>query len=135
MNMILWPPDGDESRDTRIAGALSELDPGRDDPTYWLGFHGQVMGASRNELRRRRWADVRSVTGVVSIWSRAVVPLALAAAAVAGFLLARPVLEQDAPLFIEDVLSMGLSHPIPTEIDEPDVENPDWLVLTSEDGR
>ena len=38
MNLILWPRDEDDARDPRIAGVLSELDPGRDDPTYWLGF-------------------------------------------------------------------------------------------------
>lgn len=131
MNMIFWPGD-DDTRDPRIAGALAELDPGRDDPTYWLGFHRAVLSAGHQELRRRRWEGERSVTGVVSVWSRALVPLALAAAAVAGFLLARPVLEHETHLSVDEMLSMGMGHPIPAETGELEVEDPEWLLMTSE---
>lgn len=135
MNMISWPADEDDTRDPRIACALSELDPGRDDPTYWIGFHGGVVSASREELRRRRWESERSVTGVMSVWSRAVVPAALMAAAVAGFFLARPVLEQDDHLLVDEMLSMGMGHPIPAEVDDAEVENPEWLIMTAEGER
>ncbi len=116
MNLMFWSSDKeDEGRDTQVSAWLSALDPGHDDAAYWVKFHGDAMGRSRFELaRRRRDADL-SVFGLVSSWSRALVPAALAAAAAAGILLAQanaPVgTEYD--LLVEDVLTMG-SDPIPT---------------------
>lgn len=135
MNVILLPPEGDDDRDTRIAGALGELDPGRDDPTYWVRFHRDAVAVGRAELRRRRWESERSVTGVMSVWSRAVVPLALAAAALAGFYLARPVLEHESHLSVEDMLTMGLAHPIPADAGQVEVEDPEWLFTAVETAR
>jgi len=131
MNLILWPRDDEDRRDTGIGGALNELDPGRDDPTYWLGFHGRVLAESRGELLRRRREDERSVTGVISLWSRAVVPLALAAAVVAGLLLARPAVDQTSPLRMEDMLSLGLGNPIPAVVEEAELQPSGWLTASS----
>lgn len=65
---------------------LRSLDPGESSAGYWNRFHAEVMGAAEMELARRRAAAL-SVSGVLLSWSRAVVPAAAVAAAVAGILL------------------------------------------------
>lgn len=66
---------------------LKSLDPGSNDPGFWLRFHSRVMAQAQGELARRRMAGELSVVDVVFAWRRALVPLALMAAALAGFLL------------------------------------------------
>lgn len=131
MNIPFWSQDPDgETRDGRVASWLSELDPGRDDPMYWMRFHRGVLADGRFELARRRRAADLTVAGVVSSWSRALVPVALAAAAAAGIMLAQPTLDMtDAPLLVEEVLTMGLDDPIPAS---SDWEDDDPLLLASE---
>lgn len=134
MNFNFWSSDADdETRDARVASWLSELDPGRDDPAYWMGFHRQAVDASRLELLRRRRESERSVAGVVSGWSRTVIPAALMAAAVAGFLLAQPDVTDSSPeVTLDDLITMGAPGPIPADMS--DVEDEDaWLVLASEE--
>ena len=123
MNFIFWSSDNEEDgRDSQVSAWLSALDPGHGDAAYWVKFHGSAMEKGRFELaRRRREADL-SVTGLVSSWSRALVPAALAAAAAAGLVLA----ETSAPtateydLLVEDVLTMGMAEPIPSVVDDDD---------------
>jgi hypothetical protein len=130
MNMKLWSQDSeDELRDARVGAWLGELDPGRDDPSYWMGFHNRVGEANRLELMRRRRESERSVAGVVSGWSRIVVPAALVAAAVAGLVLARPIAES--PVALEDMITMGASEPVPFELVDDETDEA-WLVLASE---
>lgn len=131
MNLIFWSSESeDDRRDTQVGSWLGELDPGRDDATYWMRFHRDVVGGSRFELARRRQAADLTVVGVVSSWSRTLVPVALAAAAAAGIMLAQPKLEQvEPPILVEDVLTMGLGDPMPALfVDEDD----GGLLLASE---
>ena len=65
---------------------LEVLDPGTRDPGFWLRFHGRVLAESQTELARRRMAVDLSVTDVVFAWRRALVPMALLAAALAGII-------------------------------------------------
>ena len=66
---------------------LDSLDPGFRNPGFWLRFHGRVMGVAQMELARRRMVGELSVVDVVFAWRKAVVPLALLAAALAGILI------------------------------------------------
>ncbi len=63
---------------------LSSLDPEIREPGYWSLFQIRVLALAGPELERRR-AALRQATlsGVVTSWSKAVVPLATAAAAAA----------------------------------------------------
>ncbi|NNM31727.1 MAG: hypothetical protein HKO53_01590 [Gemmatimonadetes bacterium] len=86
---------------------FSPLDPGWDDPGYWTAFRASVMDRARLELARRREAIRLTVPTVLFGWSRGLVPAALAAAAIAGFMV---VSEQGAavdpePLALEDIVS------------------------------
>ena len=86
---------------------LKPLDPGRDDPRYWEGFRRAVLDRARSELARRRETLRLTVPGVLSSWSRGLVPVALAAAAMAAFMIAseRRVEPEPVPLALEDILS------------------------------
>lgn len=132
MNLIFWSSEkDDERRDPQVGSWLSELDPGRDDATYWMRFHRDALAASQFELARRQRASELTVAGVVSSWSRALVPVALAAAAAAGIMLAQPDMDvTDPPMLVEDVLSMGLVEPMPAVFGED--EEDDLLLLASE---
>ena len=66
---------------------LESLDPGSRDPGFWLRFHTRVMGKAQAELARRRMVGELSVVDVVFAWRRAVVPISLLAAALAGILI------------------------------------------------
>jgi hypothetical protein len=65
---------------------LESLDPGEGDPGYWLRFQSQVMAAVGPALIGRRGGRLTLGDAVLS-WSRICVPLAVAAAACAMFLL------------------------------------------------
>jgi len=67
---------------------LGSLDPGSQDPAFWPRFHNRVLGEAQAELARRRMAGDLGVTDVVFAWRRALVPMALLAAALAGILIA-----------------------------------------------
>ncbi|MBM4184701.1 MAG: hypothetical protein FJ207_10905 [Gemmatimonadetes bacterium] len=89
-------------RDVEIAQALSYMDPANDDPNYWLRFRGWVLNGAARELARRRMAARLTVGDVVQSWARAVVPTALLAAAVAGFLMWRGL--APVPMSLEEML-------------------------------
>jgi hypothetical protein len=90
---------------------LEHLDPARREPGFWLRYHSRVMNLAADELARRRMAGMAGMAGGVTIpevvfaWRRALVPLALLAAAGAGILLAthesRPPV---APVALEEIL-------------------------------
>ena len=88
---------------------LESLDPGSRDPGFWLRFHNRVMNHARSELSRRRMVAELSVVDVVFAWRRALVPMALLAAALAGILVVshepRPPVQLVA---LEEVLTEGL---------------------------
>ncbi|MGD2122426.1 MAG: hypothetical protein PVJ76_11810 [Gemmatimonadota bacterium] len=96
---------------------LQSLDPGSEDPGFWLRFHGSVMGRARDELTRRRMTQELSIPEVVFQWRKPLVPLALLAATLAGIF----VLGQEepraviSPVALEDALLDGVEgDPIPT---------------------
>jgi len=104
----------DIGRDPRVAEALRALDPGSGDPGYWFRFQRSVMRAAQGELARRRMVVDLTVSDVVTSWSRAVLPTALAVAVVATMLLVRPSLvgvddERSAPLALEEMLVEDLT--------------------------
>lgn len=66
---------------------FEELDPARRDPGYWHRLRQGILEAAAPELSRRRAVQDLTVSGVLLSWSRAVVPAALLAAALAGLLL------------------------------------------------
>ena len=134
MNLMFWSKGSDDDhRDPQVGAWLSEVDPGRDDASYWMRFHRDVIVAGQYELVRRRVESEATVVGLVSAWSRALVPAALAAAAAAGIMLAQPNLEAaDSPIFVEEVLSLGLGNPIPALSVEVDGDDADGIVLASE---
>lgn len=65
---------------------LEALDPGSNDPGFWLRFHSRVLADAQAELARRRMAGDVGVVDLVFAWRRALVPMALMAAAVAGIM-------------------------------------------------
>lgn len=89
---------------------LKALDPGSRDPGFWLRFHSRVMNQARGELSRRRMAAELSVVDVVFAWRKALVPMALLAAAMAGILMmTREPLPPPQLVALEDVLTEGLN--------------------------
>jgi hypothetical protein len=66
---------------------LESLDPGSRDAGFWLRFHGRVMDSAQAELARRRMVGELGVVDVVFAWRKALVPMALLAAAMAGILM------------------------------------------------
>jgi hypothetical protein len=94
---------------------LEPLDPGFRDPGFWVRFHARVMRLAEGELARRRVAGELNVVEVVFAWRKALVPLTLMAAALAGLLLVQQNPEASlSPLALEEVLIGGLeSDPIP----------------------
>ena len=96
---------------------LKPLDPGTEDPGFWLRFHARVMTLAKEELVRRQGAGELSVAEVVFAWRRALVPAALMAAALAGIFVV--VNEEPAPALppvaLEEALVEDLDgEPIPT---------------------
>ena len=96
---------------------LESIDPGSEDPGFWIRFHGRVMAQAREELARRQMAGEWSFAEVMFQWRKTVVPLTLLAATLAGiFVLGQreptPVFS---PVALEEALIDGLSlDPIPT---------------------
>ncbi|MFC1575928.1 hypothetical protein ACFL5A_04735 [Gemmatimonadota bacterium] len=90
---------------------LEPLDPGSSDSGFWVRFHATVMDRARLELARRQVNGDLSIAEVVFAWRRALVPIALLAAALAGVLL----ISQEEPLSplppvaLEEVLMQDLS--------------------------
>ena len=96
---------------------LDSLDPGFEDPGFWLRYHGQVMVLARDELARRRMAGEWSIPEVVFQWRKTLVPLTLLAAALSGVFLIGNEEPTSAlsPVAMEEALIDGLAgDPIPT---------------------
>jgi hypothetical protein len=112
-------PDRNAGRDDDplLREWFASVDPEGRDPRYWDRFHDRVMAAARAELARRRRAAPATISEMVSSWSGAVVPAALAAAAVAAFLLLRPTLPGPvAHVGVEELLAEGVeSEPVPMQ--------------------
>lgn len=66
---------------------LATLDPERSDAGYWHRFHRWVLKAAAPELARRRRQRPMTVSEMVFSWWRALVPIAMATAALAGAVL------------------------------------------------
>lgn len=81
---------------------LDALDPEGRDPGYWEWLHRRIMAAASLELARRRSLEDLTVSGVLMSWSRAVVPTALLAAALATLLLLSEPEGPEASLGTED---------------------------------
>ena len=96
---------------------LEPLDPGSEDPGFWIRFHGRVMAHARNELARRQMAGEWSITEVVFQWRKTLVPVTLLAATLAGiFVLGHEEPELPlSPIALEEALMEDLAgDPIPT---------------------
>ncbi len=65
---------------------LEALDPGSSDPGFWVRFHSRVLADAQGELARRRMAGDLGIVDLVFAWRRALVPMTLLAAALAGIL-------------------------------------------------
>ncbi|HSG48537.1 MAG TPA: hypothetical protein VLA43_12030 [Longimicrobiales bacterium] len=78
-----------EGRDMELARLLEGVDPASADANYWLRFQSWVLKAAGPELARRRLMADLTMGEVLVGWARAVVPTAVAASLVAGFLLVR----------------------------------------------
>lgn len=96
---------------------LDPLDPGTGDPGFWIRFHSGVMERASGELARRRHETELGVAEVVFAWRRALVPLALMAAALSGILLVDAARDSGAaapPMALEEALTLGLpGDPVP----------------------
>lgn len=105
-------------QDPEVAEWLRTLDPGSEDPNYWLRFRSWVMESAGPELSRRRLLADVTVGDVLQSWSRTLVPTALLAAAVAGLALLRgPVAPEINPLGVEELLVSELGDdPIPAAL-------------------
>lgn len=91
---------------------LSLLDPGRGDPAYWERLRAAVLSAVAFELAARRERPRLSVAGILSGWSKKLIPAALAAsvAALATWSQGRgggEAVPPPPPLALEEVLGPG----------------------------
>jgi hypothetical protein len=115
---------------------LEALDPGKSDPGYWDRFHGLVMDQAADELQRRRLAGDMGIADVVFQWRKALVPVALMAATVAGIFVAgtaEPAAEF-APVALEEALWGDLEgDPIPAVL-QPGEEVDQFALLASAGG-
>lgn len=135
--LSLFPASGgesaDEAPDEQVSAWLGELDPGRDSATYWMRFHRDTVAAASFELARRRRDAQRTVTDVVSSWSRAIVSAALVAAAAAGIFLAQPGADvTPGAVGVEEVLLFGYAEPAAVEFEVPDEGLESVVRFTSE---
>ncbi len=98
--------NGDSFEEPRAS--LEAVDPGYGLPGYWDRFQATVMERVAFELARRRKLARESVAAVLSGWSRSLIPVAVAAAAVAAILVGsevRHAADAVPPLVLEDVLA------------------------------
>jgi hypothetical protein len=75
--------------DAAVQRTLGVLDPARTKPGYWADFRRNAVFAAGPELARRRRLSNVTVSDVVFSWSRALLPMAAVAAAVALLLVMR----------------------------------------------
>ncbi len=99
--------DAERADELSLAAALQVVDPGHGDPEYWDRLHAKTLERSSLELARRRVLAEPTLAGVLSDWSRPLIPLALAAAATAAIVLGLEVRGRavsDAPVALEEAL-------------------------------
>ena len=117
---------GEFPREQRAS--LEIVDPGYRLPDYWERFHASVMERAAFELARRRRLARESVATVLSGWSRSLIPVAVAAAAVAAFLVGsevRHAADAQPPLALEDVLASEVEDgAMPAVLNGPAPANP-----------
>ena len=84
---------------------LRALDPATEDPGYWAGFRTAVLSRAVGELARRRELARLTVPGLLSSWSRSLIPVSLAAAAIAAFMVSyeRASESEAAPIALEEL--------------------------------
>ena len=99
--------------DPVLTEALAALDPASDDPNYWLRFRTWVMTEAATELVRRRMMVEVTVEDVLASWSRAVLPVAMAAAVAAIALIRSP--NVDAP---PEATAVGVEELLVVEVPE-----------------
>jgi len=97
---------------------LRPLDPASADPGFWIRYHRGVMARAEEELSRRRLAGVWTFSDVVFQWRKALVPMTLLAASLAGIVVWGEGGVQTAsplePMALEEALVVGLEgEPIP----------------------
>jgi hypothetical protein len=105
---------------------MAIIDPGYDDPGYWVRFRSHVMARASDELSRRSLAAEVGVADFIQSWARGVIRTAAIAAAVAGFLLLR-----DGPataVGVEEALMTGLEDRTLTDSMERPGDDPFLLV-------
>ncbi len=86
---------------------LEVLDPGRGRPGYWRDRRAAIMDRVAFELARRRAVARESVAAVLTGWSRSLIPVGVAAAAIAGVLVtaeARREAQPEPQLVLQDIL-------------------------------
>lgn len=92
-------------RDMELAALLEAVDPASVEPNYWFRFQSWVLENAAPELARRRLMAELTMSDVMSSWARAVIPTAVLAAALAGFLLLRgPSTMVPPPVGVEELL-------------------------------
>ena len=100
-------PDEVNMRQNDQVTELAVLDPGHDRPGYWRDLRTAIMHRVAFELARRRAAARETVVSVLSGWSRSLIPVAVAAAAIAAGLVpteTRRPAEPEPQLVLQDML-------------------------------
>ena len=77
-----------------LTEALAALDPASTDPDYWLRFRTWVVTEAAAELARRRMMVEVTIEDMLASWSRAVLPVAMAAAVAAIALIRSPSVDE-----------------------------------------
>ena len=120
----MWNKTEAIGRDIELATALAVLDPAQPDPNYWMRFREWVVTSSAGELARRRLMVELTMGDVMSSWARTLVPAAVAAAAIAGFMLVRaPANDRQQVVSVEELLTSDVEgETIPVTLGEDDAE-------------
>lgn len=122
----LEPTRSDElGRDMEVATALQRLvDPATRDANYWLRFRAWVLRNAASELARRRQIADLTMGDVLTAWSRALVPTAIAASLAAALLLFQgPPAPAEAAVGLEELLTEGLEEEIfPAALESVDAD-------------
>ena len=98
--------DGDSADGVRRL--LLVMDPEYERPGYWGRLHATIMERASFELAKRRRLARESVATVLSGWSRSLIPVAVAAAVIAAFLVdseVRRAAHATPPLLLEDIFA------------------------------
>lgn len=114
---------------------LDVLDPERDDPGYWDRFQARVLEAVAPVLAERRRERI-TVGDVMLSWSRLVLPLAAAAAAL-GVLIPRVALQDEvvAVAGVEDVIGVPADggEPLPAFLHSDEDVDRDVVLFAVQD--